>query len=248
MAGESTVDTLEADTVEADTVDIGLVLPDLRGTYGDGGNAEILVRRLQWRGIPARLVPITLDEPLPRSLPLYVLGGGEDDAQELAVRHLTGLAGALARGAMIFAVCAGLQLLGHRFTVTGGRACAGLGLLDVVTVAAPRRAVGEIVVTPRISGLDQPLTGFENHQGHTVLGPDALPLGLVVRGTGNGDGTDGAVQGPIIGTYLHGPTLVRNPQLADLVLARVLGHALPSLDMPAVTALRRHRLHPRHRF
>lgn len=233
MSGNGTADS---------TVDVGLVLPDLLGTYGDSGNAEILARRLHWRGIPARVVPITVDQPMPLSLAIYVIGGGEDAAQELAVRHLAGLAAAVEHGAVTFTVCAGLQLLGRRFTGSDGRTCAGLGLLDVQTRATPRRAVGEIVADPYLPGLDQPLTGFENHQGRTTLGPQAKPLARVVRGVGNGDGTEGVVQGDVVGTYLHGPVLARNPRLADLLLTRALGQPLPPLDLPAVATLRQRRL------
>lgn len=233
---------MAGDIVADSTVDIGLVLPDLLGTYGDGGNAEILARRLQWRGIPARIVPITVDQRMPLSLPIYVVGGGEDVAQELAVRHLASLATAIEHGAITFTVCAGLQLLGQRFTSSDGRTCAGLGLLNVHTQSSLRRAVGEIVADPCVPGLDQPLTGFENHQGRTTLGPLAHPLARVVRGVGNGDDTEGVVQGSIVGTYLHGPALARNPQLADLLLTRALGQTLPPLDLPAVAALRRYRL------
>lgn len=233
MIGDGTADS---------TVDIGLVLPDLLGTYGDGGNADVLARRLQWRGIPARIIPITVDQPMPVSLPIYLVGGGEDAAQELAVRHLVGLSDAVEHGATIFAVCAGLQLLGEWFTSSDGRTCAGLGLLDVRTQPAPRRAVGEIVADPGASDLDQLLTGFENHQGHTTLGSRARPLARVVRGIGNGDGTEGVIQEDIVGTYLHGPALARNPQLADALLSRVLGQPLPPLDLPSVDALRENRL------
>jgi hypothetical protein len=227
------------------TVDIGLVLPELLGTYGDGGNAEILARRLAWRGIPARVVPVTMGEPIPTLLPLYVLGGGEDAAQELAVRHLAGLDRAVDRGGHVFAVCAGLQLLGLRFETAGGQPRAGLGLLDLHTVGASTRAIGEITAEACQPGLDQPLTGFENHGGRTVLGPRSRPLARVIRGVGNGDGTEGVVQDRIVGTYLHGPALARNPQLADLLLSRVLGHDLAPLDLPCVTTLREQRLAPR---
>lgn len=232
---------------DGSAVDIGLVLPDLLGTYGDSGNAEVLRRRLEWRGIPARIIPITVDDPMPLSLPLYVVGGGEDTAQELAMRYLGGLGTAAERGAIVFAVCAGLQLLGHQFTVASGQTRAGLGMLDAWTVAAARRAIGEIITEPSAAGLDQPLTGFENHQGRTELGPRACPLANVTRGIGNGDGTEGVAQGRIIGTYLHGPVLARNPQLADLLLTRVVGRDLPALDLPSVTGLRRHRLGARSR-
>ena len=100
-----------------------------------------------------------------------------------------------------------------------------------------------MVSTPLVEGLREPLTGFENHRGGTVLGPDASPLASVVKGAGNrlGDGVDGAVQGSVIATYLHGPCLARNPELADLLLSRVVG-ALPDLDLPEVDQLRRERL------
>lgn len=228
------------------TVDIGLLLPEVLGTYGDSGNAQVLARRLAWRGVAVRVIPIAMGQPVPRSLDLYVLGGGEDAAQELAARQLAappGLVGAARDGAVIFAVCAGFQVLGEEFVVANGRRSPGLGLLDVRTSAMPRRAVGEIVTRPEVAGLDEPLTGFENHQGRTERGPAARPLGTVRRGIGNGDGSDGAVQGRVMGTYLHGPALARNPQVADLLLRTATGRPLAPLDLPAVAELREERLH-----
>ena len=70
------------------TVRIGLVLPDVMGTYGDGGNAVVLRQRLSLRGIDAEVVEITLADPVPDSLDLYTLGGAEDYAQRLATKHL----------------------------------------------------------------------------------------------------------------------------------------------------------------
>ena len=60
-------------------VAVALVYPDLLGTYGDGGNARVLVQRLRWRGIDAELLTVRLGTPLPRRCDLYVLGGGEDE-------------------------------------------------------------------------------------------------------------------------------------------------------------------------
>lgn len=225
-------------------VGIGLVLPDVLGTYGDGGNAVVLRQRLAWRGFDAEIVPIALDAAMPDSLDVYVLGGGEDAAQSLACRYLAdqgALRRASERGAVVFAVCAGLQILGEWFTDNGERR-EGLGLLDIRTAPAQRRAIGEMLATPAIEGLSEPLTGFENHQGHTDLGPDATPLGTVTRGLGNGSGTDGAVTGTVLSTYLHGPALARNPELADLLLTRALGAELKPLDLPSVTELRTQRL------
>ncbi|MCB1286222.1 MAG: type 1 glutamine amidotransferase [Mycobacterium sp.] len=230
----------------AEPVRIGLVLPDVMGTYGDGGNAVVLRQRLRLRGIPAEIVEITLDGPVPDSLDLYTLGGAEDYAQRLATRHLLrhpGLQRAVDRGAPVLAICAAIQVLGHWYETSAGERVEGVGLLDVTTSPQAERTIGEVVSEPLIDGLTESLTGFENHRGGTVLGPDARSLARVVQGAGNrlGDGIDGAVQGSVVATYLHGPCLARNPELADLLLSRVVG-SLPPLELPEVDQLRRERL------
>jgi lipid II isoglutaminyl synthase (glutamine-hydrolysing) len=228
------------------TVRIGLVLPDVMGTYGDGGNSVVMRQRLRLRGFDAEIVNITLDDPVPSTLDLYTLGGAEDYAQRLATRHLIrypGLQEAAARGAPVLAICAAIQVLGHWYETSAGERVDGVGLLDLTTSPQPKRTIGEVVSQPLLPGLTDRMTGFENHRGGTVLGPDASPLAKVVSGAGNreGDGFDGAVQGSVVATYLHGPCLARNPQLADHLLAQVVGELAP-LELPEVDQLRRERL------
>jgi CobQ-like glutamine amidotransferase family enzyme len=227
-----------------DPVRIALVFPSLLGTYGDGGNASVLAQRLRWRGIDAETVDVAIDETLPAQADIYVLGGGEDVAQTLAVSRLAD--GSLRRAAdadrPVFAVCAGLQILGETFLDGRGEVHAGLGLIDCRTDRLPgARAVGELLGEPAVDGLSGLLTGYENHGGRTVLGPAARPLARVRTGVGNGDRTDGAVQGSVVATYLHGPALARNPELADWLLSRVVGPLEP-LDDSAEDELRRERL------
>jgi len=221
-------------------VRIGLVLPDVLGTYSDAGNATVLRKRLEWRGIDAATIPIRLRDAVPSSLDIYLLGGGEDDAQALAasrLREANGVQRAAARGAVVLGVCAGLQVLGESFVTADGTRHAGLGLLDADTRPGARRAVGE--VTANCALFDEALTGFENHQGVTTVGDGSRSLGTVVRGTGNGDGSEGAVTGHVLATYLHGPVLARNPALADVLLEWTLGTELSRLDVPEVVDLRR---------
>lgn len=236
------------------TLTIGVLLPEVLGTYGDTGNALILRERARRRGIDAEVVTIDLDTPIPEGLDLYTMGGGEDVAQALAAEKFDrepGLRRALEAGRPLLAICASLQVLGHWYRDARGERVAGLGVLDVTTDPQGHRSIGELVSEPLIEGLTGRLTGFENHGGGTVLGPDARPLGRVLHGTGNGtpEGaeplavpTDGAVQGSIIATYMHGPALARNPELADLLLGRALGHPLDPLDVSGVDDLRLERL------
>jgi len=221
-------------------VTIALVYPDLLGTYGDGGNARVLLQRLRWRGIDAELLTVGLGTPLPRTCELYVLGGGEDAPQSLAASELRregALAAAVDGGAAVFAVCAGVQVVGRRFLTNDGIRD-GADLVDIETLRSLRvRAVGELAVDPE-PGLGLPrLSGYENHAGATCLGAGVRPLGRVVAGVGNGGGdeTDGFVSGRMLGTYLHGPALARNPELADLLLTWVVGD-LPPLPRPEVDA------------
>jgi lipid II isoglutaminyl synthase (glutamine-hydrolysing) len=228
------------------TVRIGLVLPDVMGTYGDGGNAVVLRQRLRLRGIDAEIVEITLADPVPDSLDLYTLGGAEDYAQRLATRHLQrhpGLQRAAQRGAPVLAICAAVQVLGHWYETSSGERVDGVGMLDATTSPQDARKIGELVSKPLLAGLTHQLTGFENHRGGTVLGPAASPLGAVVKGAGNrlGDGFDGVIQGSVVATYMHGPCLARNPELADLLLSKVVGGLAP-LNLPEVELLRRERL------
>ncbi len=208
------------------------VYPDLLSTYGDRGNLLILERRALLRGVDVEAIQVHADEPVPTSGDIYLLGGGEDLPQVLAAKRLRadgGLIAAADRSAVIFAVCAGYQLVGVEFGGVSGEPVEGLSILDITSGRGDRRGVGEIVadVDPEL-GVDR-LTGFENHQGVTTIGPTAKPLAKVSLGVGNGDGTEGAYGGRILGTYLHGPVLVRNPGLADLLLSWVTG-PLPPLD------------------
>jgi hypothetical protein len=220
------------------------VYPDLLSTYGDRGNLLILAHRAGLRGLPVDSVEVRSDQPLPTDGDIYLLGGGEDGPQSLAAQRLitdSGLHRAVDRGAAVFAVCAGYQLLGNSFYAKGTQ-CRGLELLDLKSDRGPTRAVGELAgnIDSRL-GLPR-LTGFENHGGRTHLGPGVYPLARVTTGVGNDGETEGAWRGKILGTYSHGPALARNPALADLLLRWATGSMLRPINDTWPDLLRKERL------
>jgi CobQ-like glutamine amidotransferase family enzyme len=229
-------------------VRIGLLLPDVLGTYSDRGNAIVLAQRLHWRGIHADVLDAMADTAPPTDCDVFVLGGGEDAAQVYAAHWLTKHPRLLAamQTRQVLAVCAGLQVLGHWMEGPDGRRAAGPGILDLTTSPGRRRAVGEIVADCIEPGVAR-LTGFENHRGHTTLGPDSSPLATVVEGVGNGDGTEGLLTDTVVGTYMHGPVLARNPDLADLLLHRATGLTLAPLRVLGQDEARRLHLHRQRR-
>jgi lipid II isoglutaminyl synthase (glutamine-hydrolysing) len=220
------------------------VYPDLLSTYGDRGNLLILARRADLRGLPVESIEVRSDQTLPADGDIYLLGGGEDGPQALAAQRLIadgGLHRAVERRAVVFAVCAGYQLLGSSFFAKGAK-CAGLDLLDLYSDRGPSRAVGELAgeVDPRL-GLPT-LTGFENHGGRTHLGAGVSPLAKVTVGIGNDGQCEGAWHGTVLGTYSHGPALARNPALADLLLRWGTGSELEPVDDRWPARLREERL------
>ncbi|GII57531.1 glutamine amidotransferase [Planotetraspora thailandica] len=209
------------------------IYPDLLSTYGDQGNALILEQRARARGIPTRIHYVRSSDAVPHQGDIYLIGGGEDRPQILGAERLRkdgGLHAAISRGAALLAVCAGYQIMGSVFGGEEGQPVAGIELLDISSGRGAQRSVGELAadVDPAL-GLPT-LTGFENHMGVTQLGPGVRPLSRTLVGTGNGDGTEGCYAGRVIGTYLHGPALARNPALADLLLSWVVGPLPPMND------------------
>lgn len=200
--------------------------PDLMSIYGDRGNVIALERRARWRDIPVEVRAHRAGEQLdPVWGDLYFFGGGQDQGQDVVGADLQGPNGArlkeaIAGGAAVLSICGGYQLLGHEYVPESAPAIPGVGALDVRTVAGKRRYVGNLLVEAD----GGTLIGFENHSGRTYLGPGARPLGRVLVGGGNNgeDKTEGAVQGKVIGCYLHGSLLPKNPWLADRLITWAL--------------------------
>ena len=195
---------------------------DVMCIYGDRGNVLALRRRAEWRNIVVSVETVSIGDRLdPERFDLFFFGGGQDAQQDLVAEDLRGPNGgalrrALAGGAAMLSVCGGYQLLGHFYRPFEGPELPGLGVLDVHTVAGRIRFIGNVLAAG-----EETLVGFENHSGRTYLGAGATPLARVIVGVGNNgeDGTEGAVQGKVIGTYLHGSLLPKNPWLADRLIA-----------------------------
>ena len=212
------------------TLRVGALYPDLLNIYADRGNLLLLERRCAWRGLGFELRGIGLGEPLdPDAHDLLYIGGGQDRDQALCARDMVdtkrdALHAAAERGAVVFAVCGGYQLLGHGYAM-GGERLPGVELVDLETVREDGpRLIGNVAIE-----LDdgQVLAGFENHGGRTRLGPGAQPLGRVLRGHGNDgrsgyEGVRGGPRGTVVGTYLHGPLLPKNAHFADWLTAMAL--------------------------
>ncbi len=211
---------------------VGHLFPDYLNIYADRGNIAVLERRAAWRGHELEVRALEPgDELQAGEHDLYYIGGGQDREQELIAPALAAmgdvLKAAVAGGAAALAVCGGYQLFGRSYRDQSGDELPGAGLLPLHTVAGERRMIGDVLLECELQrGQPRSLAGFENHAGRTYLDEGAVPLGRVLAGFGNdgASGYEGCRAGRVIGTYLHGPLLPRNPWLADWLLAQALAH------------------------
>ena len=218
------------------TLRVCALYPDVMNIYADRGNLLLLERRCSWRGLGFTVTAAGMGAAVdPDAHDLFYLGGGQDRDQELCAQDLVetkrdALHAAAARGAIVMGVCGGYQLLGHSYEL-GDRTVPGVGLLDVTTVRSEdARLIGNVAIEVALPDAGAVpgagvLAGFENHGGRTRLRDGATPLGRVLKGHGNtgASGAEGAVDGRVIGTYLHGPLLPKNAWLADWLIATALG-------------------------
>lgn len=217
--------------------------PDLLNLYGDGGNVTVLAQRAAARGIPVRVLRVKHGQPVDLAqVDLVFLGGGPDREQRLASESLLAMRDELKAfvegdGALL-AICGGYQILGSEWLL-GEDSVEGLGIVDMVTKRAEggsgNRLIDNIVLKSPIA--QRPVVGYENHAGRTHLGQGVKPFGAVVSSTGHGnndsDKADGVLYRNVLGTYLHGPLLSKNPEVADWLLARALEHRAARAGQPA---------------
>ncbi len=210
----------------ARTLRIAHLYPELLNLYGDSGNMLVLRKRLEWRGMRAVVSEVRLgDTPSLADFDLVFVGGGTDREQRIVCERLQAMRGELASyvedGGVLAAVCGGYQLLGHSYEM-GGEKVEGLSLVDLETTRGTPRLIGNVAVRSRIS--PQAIVGYENHGGRTRLGPGVEPLGRVVYGNGNDgeSGFEGCLYKNVVGTYVHGPLLPKNPGVADYLISRGL--------------------------
>lgn len=193
--------------------------------YGDLGNVLTLERRLEWHGYMPTVLSYNQGDAFPKGVDIIVGGGGQDSGQDSVQADLLSIADTLHELAKndtpMLMVCGLYQLFGHFFKTQDGHTIKGIGLLDIETHAGPERLIGNIITKSSEFG---DIIGYENHSGQTFLGKNVKPLGRVQKGAGNNgqDETEGARYKNVIGTYLHGSLLPKNPLIADFLIEKAV--------------------------
>ena len=215
---------------------IGWLYPDLMNTYGDRGNIIVLHKRSLWRGIKVEIKRISLEQKKEEitDCDLLFMGGAQDIQQEIVNKDLFSGKGKMIVQAVnndipALFICGAYQFMGKFYKTADGKKLPCLGLFDLYTENPglnKKRLIGNILikrnVKTQISNIR--FVGFENHGGRTYLGDKTQAFAEVFKGYGNNgeDRTEGMIYKNAIGTYLHGPILPKNPELADWLIKKAL--------------------------
>lgn len=189
--------------------------------YGDHGNTLVLARRALWHGYAPKVISYNPGDTFPNHVDVIVGGGGQDSGQDKIQEDLLKIGPKLKQLAgdnvPMLMICGLYQLFGKSFKTQDGHVIQGIGLLDIETVAGPERLIGNIVTESAEFGK---IVGYENHSGQTFLDGHVKPLGKIIKGAGNNgkDDFEGARYKNVIGSYMHGSLLPKNPAIADWLL------------------------------
>jgi len=222
-------------------LNVGWLYPDLMSTYGDRGNIIVLQKRCKWRGIKTEVLNLNegFDEKLLNDIDILFMGGAQDTQQQIVSKDFTStkisvLKKKVEEGTPGLYICGAYQFLGKYYKDADGTKIKGLEIFDLYTEHPgfnKPRLIGNIVIEPIHNSEfiihNSSIVGFENHGGRTYLGKNLKPFAQVVKGFGNngdqaGDKTEGAIYKNSIGTYLHGPILPKNPEIADWLIEKAL--------------------------
>lgn len=190
--------------------------------YGDYGNALVLIRRLEWYGYEPNLIKYNPGDDFPSDVDIIIGGGGQDSGQSKIQEDLLSIGPNLKKladsGTPILVICGLYQLFGKFFKTSNGETIEGISILDIETFGKSERLIGNVISISKEFGN---IYGYENHSGQTFLGKKVEPLGIIRLGAGNNlsDTSEGARYKNVIGTYLHGSLLPKNPKIADFLIS-----------------------------
>ena len=223
---------------------IAQLYPQQMNLYGDWGNVLTLKKRIEWRDIEVEVIDYNPGDDfakIAKTADILVGGGGQDSGQTEVYRDLLQISDELKllvdKGTPMLMICGMYQLFGRSFTTVDNVKMQGVGILDITTVGGETRLIGNTVTHSQQFG---DIVGYENHSGQTILGEEMNPLGKVILGAGNNDhdGHEGVIYKNVIGSYLHGSLLPKNPQIADFLIESAWklrsDQPLPTLNIPEI--------------
>ncbi|NMM93370.1 type 1 glutamine amidotransferase [Bifidobacterium oedipodis] len=215
-------------------IDVMSLYPKDMNIYGDSGNVLTIRRRLELYGYEPVIHQYNQGDDWPGHVDMILGGGGQDTGQKKIIDDFYSRADLLRSlagdGVPMLMICGLYQLFGEYFETVDGTKLDGIGVIGAYTVGQDVRMIGNLVEHSDQFG---DVIGYENHSGQTFLRDGTRPLGHVdADGCGNNgeDHTEGARVNNVIGTYMHGSLLPKNPAISDFLIETAATRRYGSFD------------------
>jgi hypothetical protein len=214
------------DSITTKTIKILHLYHDLMNLYGDWANPAVLTRELSARGLAVVIEKKSVGDEFDfGEYDFIYIGSGTERSQLACIKdlaqHKDALFARLDAGAAMLVTGNSHELFGQAVTDRAGKRQGMLGLLGFETVQLGTRVTGDCVC--KAAFLEDRLIGFINRAGGSQQGDIERPFSVEPRaGAGYAACAEGIRYKNLLGTYLTGPVLVRNPPLlryfADIVV------------------------------
>ena len=190
---------------------------DLMNLYGDWANLCVLENILLEKGYDVTLDKKSIGDDIDLNIYDFIyIGSGTERSQLACMRDLEKYKDLLIKrieaGVPVLATGNSHEIFGNTITDAAGNRHSMLGLLDFETEQKNTRVTGDCICDA--SFIPEKLIGFINRAGGSQKGEIERPF-TVKPGEGAGFAacTEGIRYKYLLGTYLTGPVLVRNPPL-----------------------------------
>ncbi|MCL2366088.1 MAG: glutamine amidotransferase [Oscillospiraceae bacterium] len=190
---------------------------DLMNLYGDRANAEVLTLALRARGLASIIEKKSVGDDIDiGAYDFLYIGSGTERSVHACLRDIVQykdtLVERIENGMNILATGNAHEIFGYAIIDADAKRHDALGVLDFETVQGSARVTGDCVGATDF--LQDQLIGFINRasigQTGTTHRPFAYALG---PGANDASKTEGIRYKNLLGTYMTGPILVRNPPL-----------------------------------
>ena len=205
---------------------------DLMNLYGDWGNVAVLEHELNRRGCDVLADKKSVGDDIDFSVYDFIyIGSGTERSLVACMRDLERYKDVflerIEAGVPVLATGNSHELFGRGVTDCDGVRHEMLGLLDFETEQQFKRVTGDCICVVKPPFSQDKLVGFINRAGGGQIGDVSRPFSVKPGiGAGFQAHEEGIVYKNLLGTYLTGPLLVRNPPMmryfADMLTGEVV--------------------------
>lgn len=212
---------------------VGHLFYDLLNLYGESGNILALKKALEDKNIEVEIKQISINDELDLDELDYIyIGSGTENNQIIVLDYLkkykSNIIEAINENKFFLVTGNTIELFGKEIVIDENVKIEAVGAFDYYTIRTKNRIVSECCFEFKEN--NNKIIGFTNHQG--IIKDIKSPL--FVKYKEDSDEIlleDGIHEKNFFGTYVIGPLLVRNPELLEYIIEKLILSKKDNLEL-----------------